>query len=285
MVLVRGCGYFGMPVIGLISRGFMEMPTGKSTNIATEAVTFSESGGIRYLHFGSDLIQGAMRLNDPDEIYLKYNQQMMAWLLFLESRPGLQVAQLGLGTGALAKFQYRYCPAVKTTAIELNPAVIIAARTMFYLPDDDRRLQVKQIDALEFVLASANAEQYDALQVDLYDVAAEGPVLSSLEFYRACYGVLRSPGVMTVNLFSQHSSFKRNLKNICQAFHDRVLLFPESHDCNAVAIAFKGPHIYAEWKSIKKRAQLIQEKTGLVTSAWAKGLRNANARQELALEI
>ena len=35
-----------------------------------ESVTFSESGGIRYLHFGSELIQGAMRLNDPDEIYL-----------------------------------------------------------------------------------------------------------------------------------------------------------------------------------------------------------------------
>jgi spermidine synthase len=261
------------------------MALSKLRSLAIEPVTFSESGGIRYLHFGSDLIQGAMRLNDPDEIYLDYNQQMMAWLLFLETRPGLQVAQLGLGTGALAKFQYRYCPAVKTTVIELNPAVIVAARTMFYLPDDDRRLQVRQSDALEFVLTATNAKQYDALQVDLYDVAAEGPVLSSLEFYQGCYGVLRSPGVMTVNLFSQHKSFKRNLKNICKAFHDRVLLFPESHDCNAVAIAFKGPHIYTEWKNIKKRAQLIQKQTGLTTASWAQGLRNANARQELALEI
>jgi spermidine synthase len=62
-----------------------------------EPVTFSESGGIRYLHFGTDLIQGAMRMRDPDEIYLEYNQQMMAWLLFLETMPGMKVAQLGLG--------------------------------------------------------------------------------------------------------------------------------------------------------------------------------------------
>ena len=89
-------------------------------SLGMEPVTFSESGGVRYLHFGSELIQGAMRIRDPDEIYLEYNQQMMAWLLFLETRPGMRVAQLGLGTGALTKFQHHYCPAVKTTVVELN---------------------------------------------------------------------------------------------------------------------------------------------------------------------
>lgn len=98
-----------------------------------EAVTFSESGGIRYLHFGNELIQGAMRIRDPDEIYLEYNQQMMAWLLFLETKPGMRIAQLGLGTGALTKFQHRFCPAVKTTVVELNPAVIVAAVVCFLL--------------------------------------------------------------------------------------------------------------------------------------------------------
>ena len=61
-----------------------------------------------------------MRIRDPDEIYLEYNQQMMAWLLFLETRVGMKVAQLGLGTGALTKFQHRHCPAVKTTVVELK---------------------------------------------------------------------------------------------------------------------------------------------------------------------
>ena len=123
-----------------------------------EAVTFSESGGVRYLHFGSELIQGAMRMRDPDEIYLEYNQQMMAWLLFLETKPGMRVAQLGLGTGALTKFQYRYCPAVKTTVVELNPAVIVSARSMFFTPDDDRRLETLQVDAKLYVRAQNTVE-------------------------------------------------------------------------------------------------------------------------------
>ena len=183
-----------------------------------DAVTFSESGGVRYLHFGSDLIQGAMRLRDPDEIYLEYNQQMMAWLLFLETRPGMRVAQLGLGTGALTKFQYRYCKAIKTTVVELNPAVIVAARSMFFVPDDDRKLETLQVDAKLFVNNSQNYEQFDALQVDLYDAICDGPAVSSLHFYKGCFNILKAPGVMTVNLFSRHPSFKINLKNICEAF-------------------------------------------------------------------
>ena len=250
-----------------------------------EPVTFSESGGIRYLHFGTDLIQGAMRIRDPDEIYLEYNQQMMAWLLFLETKPGMKVAQLGLGTGALTKFQHRHCPAVKTTVVELNPAVIVSARSMFATPDDDRRLETLQTDAKAFVKSSRYKNQFDAVQVDLYDAICDGPAASSLGFYKGCFNILKSPGVMTVNLFSRHKSFDINLKNICEAFDNRVLLFPESHDCNVVAMAFKGPKLLAEWKDVAKRAKLLREKTGLPTNTWVAGLSRANARQENSLSI
>jgi len=250
-----------------------------------EPVTFSESGGIRYLHFGSELIQGAMRIRDPDEIYLEYNQQMMAWLLFLETKPGMKVAQLGLGTGALTKFQHRYCPAVKTTVVELNPAVIVAARSMFFTPDDDRKLKTLQVDAQAFVRSIKNKGQFDAVQVDLYDAICDGPAASSLDFYKGCYSILEEPGVMTVNLFSRHQSFDINLKNICKAFDNRVLLFPESHDCNVVAIAFKGPKLEVEWRDVSKRAKLILEKTGLPTNKWVLGIRSENARQENRLSI
>ncbi len=252
---------------------------------AMEPVTFSESGGIRYLHFGSELIQGAMRIREPDEIYLEYNQQMMAWLLFLETKPGMRIAQLGLGTGALAKFQHRYYPSVKTIVVELNPAVIVAARSMFFTPDDDRKLDTLQLDAKAFVKDRNYQGQFDAVQVDLYDAICDGPAASSLEFYKGCYDILKGPGVMTVNLFSRHKSFDVNLKNICEAFDNRVLLFPESHDCNVVAIAFKGPKLEAQWRDVSKRAKLIMEKTGLPTSKWVAGLSRLNARQESMLSI
>ena len=226
-----------------------------------------------------------MRIRDPNEIYLEYSQQMMAWLLFLQSKPKMQIAQLGLGTGSLAKFTLEHCPDVVNTAEELNPAVIIAARTMFELPNDYAKLRVLQEDALTFLKNKRHHQQFDVLQVDLYDADAKGPVLSSLEFYKACFNTLKATGVMTVNLFSQHKSFDINLNNMCKAFKGRVLIFPESHDCNAVAIAFKGPMINADWKTIERRAKMIQNTTGLPTQGWAKGLRTVNAHQEECLAI
>ncbi len=92
-------------------------------------VTFSEERGVRYLHFGTEWVQGAMRLNKPDQLELEYAQQMMAWLLFLETPK--RIVQLGLGAAALTKFAYRFLPRAHVEAVELNPAVVVAARTMF----------------------------------------------------------------------------------------------------------------------------------------------------------
>ena len=279
MEQARGCAYSATHAAGLI-RAIQS-----NVSMLMEPVTFSESGGVRYLHFGTELIQGAMRIRDPNEIYLEYNQQMMAWLLFLETKPGMRVAQLGLGTGALTKFTHLHCPAVKSTVIELNPAVIVSARTMFSMPNDDRRLETLQADAKQFVKSSKYKNTFDAVQVDLYDAICDGPSASSLEFYKGCYNILTEPGVLTVNLFSRHKSFNINLQNICEAFDNRVLLFPESHDCNVVAIAFKGPKLEAQWKDVSARAKLIKEKTDLPTNKWVSGISRENARQQSQLSI
>ena len=88
-----------------------------------------------------------------------------------------------------------------------------------------------------------------------------------------------------MNLFSRHKSFDLNLNNICEAFNNRVLLFPESHDCNVVAIAFKGPKLEVEWKEVSRRAKVILEKTDLPTNTWISGLNRENAHQENKLSI
>lgn len=114
-------------------------------------VTFSEMDGVRYLHFGTEWVQGAMRLRKPDAIELEYAQQMMAWLLFLSpSAPEFHVTQLGLGAAALTKFCHRQFSRARVTAVELNPAVIIAGRSMFGLREDDERLTVREQDAWDY---------------------------------------------------------------------------------------------------------------------------------------
>jgi spermidine synthase len=237
-----------------------------------------------------------MRISKPDFIELEYAQQMMAGLLFLDpndkrltkssntDKP-FHMVQLGLGTGALTKFAHKHFPKAKVTAIDLNPAVIVAARVMFNLPAPNKHLELLQSDALKYVTTKKHQQSIDLLQVDLYDATARGPVLSSAEFYEGCFNSLKTTGVMTVNLFGNHKSFKTNINNICNAFNNRVLVFQQVHDCNVVVIALKGPHLEVEWKDVKARAEYLEKKYGLPTKAWVPGLRSENAGQVSFLAI
>ena len=253
--------------------------------MAHEPVNFSELRGVRYLHLGSEWIQGAMRLNSPNSIELEYAEQMMGWLLFLEPSINFEVLQLGLGTGTLSKFCHHLNNDIQVSAVEINPAVIVASKVMFDLPIESDRMTVIQDDALAYVKNSKNYKTKDVIQVDLYDGSASGPALSSLDFYKGCANTLKDTGVITVNLFGRHSSFKENINNICEAFEDRVLLFPEVHDCNVVAIAFKGPPLKVSWKDLNARANDITKRWGLPASKWVRGIKKVNARQDSCLAI
>ena len=241
----------------------------RARKIRYAPVTLSEQEGVRYLHFGTEWVQGAMRLRKPDWIELEYAQQMMAWMLFIEAPA--HVVQLGLGTGALTKFCYREFSSSRITAVELNPAVIDICHTMFKLPPDDERLRVLEMDADAFVRDAARHGSIDVLQLDLYDATAKGPVLESAEFYQACRQSLRDDGMLTVNLFGDHPSFKRNLKALQYVF-DQVICLPEVHDGNIVALAFCRP-VALDMAELYARAAGITALHRLPAKSWVNGIR------------
>jgi spermidine synthase len=231
-------------------------------------VTLSEQDGVRYLHFGTEWVQGAMRIRKPDWLELEYAQQMMAWMLFISAPK--RIAQLGLGSAALTKFCYRQFPDAEICAVELNPSVIGICASMFKLPPNDAHLHVLEMDALDFVNEPHNHGLLDALQVDLYDATARGPVLDSADFYTACAACLAPHGIMTVNLFGDHPSYAKNIKAMRFAFA-QVICLPEVHDGNVVALAFKtAPTIDAD--ALAARAAQIFAETKLPAKSWVAGL-------------
>jgi spermidine synthase len=234
-------------------------------------VTLSEQDGVRYLHFGTEWVQGAMRIRKPDWPELEYAQQMMAWMLWIEQPR--RIAQLGLGTAALTKFCYKQFPQADITAIELNPSVIAICESMFKLPQNDEHLHVLEMDALDFVNDKANHGALDALQVDLYDATARGPVLDTPEFYQACNACLADDGIMTVNLFGDHPSYAKNIKAMKFAF-DQVICLPQVHDGNVVAIAFRRARPI-DLEALKLRAAQIVADTKLPAKSWVKGIQQA----------
>lgn len=243
----------------------------RTRKIRYAPVTLSEQGGVRYLHFGTEWIQGAMRLRKPNGLELEYSRTMMAWLIFnLNPRA---IAQLGLGAGSLTKFCYHEFPDSIVTAVELNPDVIAVAHSMFSVPDPDERLDILEMDAMNFVQDEGNFNHFDILHVDLYDATAKGPVLDTPEFYAACRQCLVFNGMMTVNLFGDHPSYEKNIDAMRQAFAELVCLSP-SKEGNVVVLAFKkSPELKID--DLNARAVQIRDMYGLDAKKWLKDLKNS----------
>jgi spermidine synthase len=239
-------------------------------------VNFSDHGDIRYLHLGTEWVQGSMKLDAPDEIHLEYVQRMMAWLLFVEpaSVGRRHAMQLGLGSAALTKFCRRKLR-MKTTAIELNPQVVAACRIWFKLPADDTKLSVVLGDAAEAVQSPHWHGQVDALQVDLYDHEAAAPVLDSVAFYRDARQLLTEDGCMTVNLFGRSSSYDKSLQHIRAAFGgEAVWAFKPTREGNTVVLAQRTPTVPAK-PVLAERAQAIESRWGLPARKWLRVFRPA----------
>lgn len=240
----------------------------------TPEITLSETEDVRYLHFGTPWIQGAMRLRDPVALELDYVQHMMAWLLFLEaSQPGFAMTQLGLGAAALTKFCYHHFPQARITAVELERSVINTAHLYFALPPPDARLKLVEADAAAFVADPTWHNSANVLQVDLYDQEARGPVHESVAFYKNCYAMLREPGVLVVNLFGQHPSLRRNLANLEAVFPKRLWIQPVISAGNCVVLAFKGPALNWQWHALEQRTAFLAEHFGLPARVWLNWLK------------
>ena len=231
--------------------------------------TVSEFDGVRYLHLGTEWVQGAMRLRKPRQLELEYIQRMMAWMLWrpLLEPDGGHAVQLGLGAAAITRFTHQVLR-WRTTAVELNPTVIQACRLWFQLPADDARLAVVQADAGAWVQQPALAQTVDALCVDLYDHEAAAPVLDDEAFYAHCRGLLAPGGVMSVNLFGRDASFERSAACIAAAFgSDQVWQLTPTKEGNTVVVAGRGVQVPSR-DELTRRAQAIEARLALPATKW-----------------
>ena len=252
-----------------LSRNGDNRSTLKSSKITLPEVNFSDYGDTRYLHLGTEWVQGSMRMDTPYVLDLEYIQRMMVWLLFVDTAgvSKRHSMQLGLGAASLTKFS-RKILRMNTTAIELNPQVVAACRTWFKLPADDAKLSVVLGDAAEVAAHAHWHGQIDALQVDLYDHDAAAPVLDSEIFYADCRRLLTEDGAMTVNLFGRSSSFTKSLQKIAHAFgEESVWAFKPTREGNTVVLAQRRATRPTR-AVLAQQAETIQTRWSLPAPKW-----------------
>ncbi len=247
-----------------------------------ESVEVGEVDGVRSLYLGSSTIQSSMRLKTPYSLELPYSRAMMLFLLFAKRTQDVLV--LGLGGGSVPKYIHQFLPEMSTRVVELNPQVIAIARSHFYLPEDDARLQVIQGDGKQYL--EENPQTTGMLMLDIFDGQGIPPELYAQDFFDTCRAALKPEGMMAVNLWGSDKNFDIYLQRIEQSFDNRVLVIPTGRPGNIVVFGLNRPLHEARWEMIRVRARELDAQYGLDFMGLLERLRdhNPNTPHRILLE-
>jgi spermidine synthase len=244
------------------------------------SIETSDEAGVRFLHFGSEWVQGAMRIARPYALELEYTREMMLALALRYDHAWPQtICQIGLGAASLTKFLYRQRPDARQIIIEINPAVEVVARQMFKLPVAEN-IEIVNDDGIAWMKSAAQQsakQKFDLITVDGYDQHARFGGLGSEDFYRDCRARLSKQGVIALNLFGRSRGYARQIANLENAFSGRVLALKANDEGNAVAFAFHGERVSLDRALIADATDSLQRETGIKWGASLTRLQQAIA--------
>ncbi|MBF4988655.1 polyamine aminopropyltransferase [Methylophilus sp. 14] len=216
-----------------------------------EMVEVTETDGVRSMHLGSPTIQSSMKVKDPYALVLAYSWGVLSSLLFKpDSR---QLTLVGLGGGSIAKYVWKYCPQIQQTVIELNPQVIQVARSHFFVPDDDERLQIIEGDGIAHIQQHPGA--CDWLMMDAFGSNGLPPDFCTQSFFDDCADALTPDGLFTINLWGSDKKFDIYMQRMEQTFEQRVLMMPTGKPGNIIVFGFKSALAMPDLATLRKRAQ------------------------------
>lgn len=226
-------------------------------------IEIREARGVRSLHFGSDWVQGAMRVSRPNDLELAYTREMMSALLLSAGWPALpkRILQIGLGAGSLTRFIDRYLPDAEQVVVEQSAAVVAAARQGFPLPAEDARLRVVVAEGAEWM---ANAtETFDLILVDGFDANGQTGGLERVRFYQDARQRLSDSGLFVCNFLSRSPKFLQSCLALDSAFDGRTRLLPQTPGGNVIALAAVNKTVNLDEATLRERVRILHSRTGL----------------------
>lgn len=255
--------------------GFFSRKIHKSV-AADNTVEVTEVDGIRQLHLGSKTVQSGMLVQSPVVLVFNYSRALMYFLLFSENVKDLLM--IGLGGGSVTKYMHAYCPDINQTVVEINQKVVDVARSHFFLPENDERLNVIKGDGLHYM--ENNPLSRDCLMIDGFDADGIPDGFCTPDFFDLCYDVLKDNGVFLINLWGSDKNFDIYLQRLEQTFLGRVLVLPTGKPGNIIVFAFKDPVKLTE-KRLRERALKLNHQHIIDFTEYLDKLHEQNGYQKL----
>ena len=223
------------------------------------SIQVSEERGVRYLHFGSPWVQGAMRIARPWSLELEYTRELMLPLLLRgDSGWPRSVLQVGLGAASITRFLHHHVPRARLTVVEISPDVVNVARQSFRLPEEATLVPGDGADYM-----ARSSARFDLIVSDGFDDRGRAGRLDSVPFYLDCARRLSRQGLFAVNLLTRQKSATPSVERMREAFEGRVLELAPSEAGNVVVLAATGPRIAMTLAQLREVAASVREATGL----------------------
>jgi spermidine synthase len=225
------------------------------------SIQVSEEKGVRYLHFGSRWVQGAMRIGRPWALELEYTRLMMMPLVVRPDRtwPG-SVLQIGLGSASFTRFLHKHRPAARITVVEILPEVVAAARQFFRLPEDER-VKIEIGEGHDWLIGTRR--RFDLILVDAFDAKGRSGMIDSEPFYINCRDHLARGGIAAFNLMTRTRAAAPAIARIRAAFGECVWALRQSEAGNVAVLGGVPPPSEDALAALRVSARVLKDSTGL----------------------
>ena len=166
------------------------------TESAHQTIFVGEQRGVRFLSFGDRRAgwQGAYLPARPERLYFPYQQ---AFSLHTAWRPRVErFLAIGVGTGTAIGHVFRRHPEARIVGVDIDLAVIEAARRFFALPESGR-IELLAADARSAV--PQMAERFDLIFLDVFYREETPKTLLSPLYLNVLRDRLAPGGVLAIN--------------------------------------------------------------------------------------
>ena len=247
-------------------------------------VVTEEPDGMRTLRFArGGTRQSVVKPGDPAHLEMPYAQVALAGLALCgEPR---RILVVGLGGGMLTGFLRKHYPDARIDAVEIDPAVVEAAKRYFGFREDPL-MRAHVADGREFI--ERVREPYDVILLDAFGEYRIPERLTTREFLSAVRRALAPGGVAIGNLWrsAENPAYDAMVRTYEDAF-DQVLLLDVEGYANQILLALPRPEAMSRGE-LAQRARHLSAAKGLrfdlgelVDTGWTQARRRSRAARPL----
>jgi spermidine synthase len=161
---------------------------------------------------------------------------------------------LGLGGGSISTYLGRFMPDAAITTVEIDPGVIIAAKTYFGLRESER-MRYHAGDGRVFL--NRNSALYDLILLDAYRGGYVPFHLLTREFYTLVKRRLAPGGAAAFNVHDGSKLYASTVRTLSEVFAG-LDLYPTGVG-EVIAVATASP---LDKDTLERRAAALQERHG-----------------------